>query len=100
VKKFVFTFSKAGAIAALAIGSIASMNVGFAAPAPESTATSAAALQTKADHHAMMAADYRIRMRADEKHAISWFTLANHCDQKADSYHRLAVLQSSTEPVI
>ena len=96
MKRFAFTFAKAGAITALAISSIASMNVGFAAPAPESTATSAAALETKADHHAMMAADYRIRMRADEKHAISWFTLANHCDQRADGYYGLAVLRSGT----
>jgi hypothetical protein len=100
MKKFAFTFAKAGAIAALAVSSIASMNVGFAAPAPESAATSAAALQATSDRHAVMAADYRIRMRADEKHASSWFTLANHCDQKGVSYQRLAVLQSGTEPAL
>jgi hypothetical protein len=32
----------------------------------------------------MMAADYRARMRADEKRAIVWFTQANHCDQKTE----------------
>jgi len=98
--KIASTFTKAGAIAALVVSSIASMNVGFAAPAPGSSAMSAAALQAKADDHTMMAADYRIRMRTDVKHAISWFTLANHCDQKADHYQRLATLKLAAEPAI
>lgn len=70
------------------------------APAPEPAATSAAALQAKGGHHAMMATDFRICMRVDEKHAISWFTLANHCDQTAARYQRLAALQSGTETAI
>jgi hypothetical protein len=97
---FASTFVKGGAIAALAVSSIAFLNVGFAAPAPASAAASAAALQASADHHAAMAAYYRMRMQTDEKHAISWFTQANHCDQKAEHYHHLAVLQSGTEPAI
>jgi hypothetical protein len=100
MKNFASTFTKAGAIGALAVSSIASMTAGFAAPAPEPSATSAADLQAKSGHHTMMAADYRILMRTDQKHAISWFTLANHCDQKADRYQRLAVLQSGAEPEI
>jgi hypothetical protein len=99
MNRFAFTFVRAGAIAMLTVSSIALLNVGFAAPAPES-ATSVAALQAKADYHASMAAYYRMRMQTDDKHAISWFTMANHCDQKADRYHRLAVLQSGTEPAI
>jgi hypothetical protein len=48
----------------------------------------------------MMATDFRICMRVDEKHAFSWFTLANHCDQTAARYQRLAALQSGTETAI
>jgi hypothetical protein len=45
----------------------------------------------------MMAADYRARMRVDEKHAIQWFTLANHCDQKAQAL-RTAALAAGSAP--
>ena len=100
MKNFVSTFTRAGAIAALAISSIASMTAGFAAPMPESTATSDAALQANPGHHTMMAADYRTLMRTDQKHGISWFTLANHCDEKAGRYQRLAALQTGIESAI
>jgi hypothetical protein len=46
----------------------------------------------------MMAADYRARMRVDEKHAIQWFTLANRLDQEAQRY-RMAALAAGAEPV-
>ncbi len=100
MKNFASTFTKAGTIAALAVSSMASMTAALAAPAPGSSAMSAAALEANAGQHTMMAADYRARMRTDVKHAISWFTLANHCDQKADRYQRLAALKLAAEPTI
>jgi hypothetical protein len=63
------TLIKLGSIATLALGSAIVTSAGFAA--------------SPTAHHAMMAADYRARMRTDEKRAIVWFTQANHCDQKA-----------------
>jgi hypothetical protein len=46
-----------------------------------------------------MAADYRARMRVDYKYAITWFTMANHCDQEAQAYHLAALQAADTEPV-
>ncbi len=74
------TLIKLGSVAALALGSVAVTSAGFAATAPAATEN----LQVQPAHHAMMAADYRARMRTDEKRAIVWFTQANHCDQKAE----------------
>jgi hypothetical protein len=97
MNRFTHTLTQLGAIAALAVGSYALTPAAFAAPAADTVAATAADLQAKADHHAMMAADYRARARTDEKHAISWFTMANHCDQKAERY-RMAALQAGAEP--
>ena len=77
--------------AVLAMGSIAMTSAAFAAS--PSSATTAADLRAQAEHHAMMAADYRARMHTDEKHAISWFTQANHCELKAEQL-RLAAVQA------
>ena len=75
------------AIGAFAAGILAAALPTFAA-APNNT--DAAALLTKADKHATMADYYRERMRTDEKHAISYFTMANHCDQKAQDLRTAA----------
>lgn len=80
----------------LVVGSAALALAACATPRIDSTA-SAADLEAKAAHHAMMATDYRARMRVDDKHAIQWFTMANHCDQKAQAY-RVAAMQLGTEP--
>ena len=55
-------------------------------------------LQAKADYYAKGAAEYRARMRTDEKRAILYFTLANRWDQQAERYH-LAALAAAGEPV-
>jgi hypothetical protein len=49
-----------------------------------------ARLLAQADHHSRMAEDYRARMRTDPKHAISWFTMANHCDRHAQALRTAA----------
>jgi methionyl-tRNA formyltransferase len=67
-----------------------------ASAAPQSNAD-AASLLAKADHHASMAEAYRARMRTDEKHAISWSTMANHCDRQVRAF-RTAALQAPEEP--
>jgi hypothetical protein len=85
------------AIAVLAVGTIGLTSVAFAAPPTAAVAATSADLLAKADHHAMMAANYRARATADSKHAVAWFTLANHCDQKAQAY-RVAALGAGTEP--
>jgi hypothetical protein len=76
------TLIKLSSIAALALGAVAVTSTGFAASAP--TAPAVDDLQAQTAHHALMAADYRARMRTDEKRAIVWFTQANHCDHKAE----------------
>jgi hypothetical protein len=98
MNRFTHTLAQLGAIAALAVGSSALTTLALAAAPTQPVATTAADLQAKADHHATMAADYRARAKTDSKHAISWFTLANHCDQKAQAY-RVAALQLGAEPV-
>jgi hypothetical protein len=75
------TLIKLSSITALALGAVAATSTGFAASGP--TALAVDDLQAQTAHHAMMAADYRARMRTVEKRAIVWFTQANHCDQKA-----------------
>ena len=82
------------ALSALAIGLLAGALPTFAA-VPEKS--DAATLLSKADHHTTMADYYRERMRSDPKHAISYFTMANHCDQKAQALRTVA-LQVQGDP--
>jgi hypothetical protein len=85
------TLVKLVSVATLALGSVIVTSAGFAAsPSVPSTAEG---LQAETAHHATMAADYRARMRTDEKRAIVWFTQANHCEQKAEQL-RLASRQA------
>jgi hypothetical protein len=98
MKRFTHTLIKVGAIATLTVGTYTLPVLALAAPPTNTVAITAADLQAKADHHAMMAADYRARMRVDEKHAIQWFTLANRLDQEAQRY-RMAALAAGAEPV-
>jgi hypothetical protein len=81
-----------------ALGTLAAGVLGIAAPTFAAPADNpdASTLLAKADHHLTMAEDYRARMRTDPKHAISWFTIANHCDQEAQAF-RTAALQVSGE---
>ena len=93
--RFASSLVKLTGAAVLTLGSIVMTSTGFAAtPPPPSTATGADLL-AQAEHHAMMAAYYRARMRSDEKHAISWFTQANHCEQKAERL-RVAAAQADS----
>jgi hypothetical protein len=92
------TLIKLSSVTALALGTVAVTSTWFAAPPP--SATTAGEFQTQSGHHTMMAVDYRARMRSDEKHAIVWFTQANHCDQKAEQLRmasRVADRQSSSQ---
>ena len=89
MNRFTTTFVKLGSAAALALGSVAITSAAFAASQPSTI--SATSRQAQVDHHAMMAADYRARVRIDEKHAISWSTQAAHCDLKAEQL-RVAAL--------
>jgi hypothetical protein len=97
MNRFKQTLIKLGAVATLAVGSYALPALALAAPLSNASAATSADLQAKADHHAMMAADYRARIHVDDKHAIQWFTLANHCDQKAQAF-RSAALAAGTAP--
>jgi hypothetical protein len=51
----------------------------------------AAQLEAKADHHAKMAADYRAQIVAGTKQAITFYTMANHCDERAERYRKAAL---------
>lgn len=97
MNRFIHTLTKLGAAAALA-GSYALASAAFAAPPSVTISGTAPDLQGKADYYAGVAADYRARMRTDEKRAIIYFTLANRWDQKAQRYH-LAAVQGAGEPV-
>ena len=74
---------------------MAGLASGAPAAPPETVAPTAADLRAKADHHAEMAAWYRARAAEGGKHAIQWFTMANHCDQEA---HRYQVAAADAEP--
>jgi hypothetical protein len=92
------TLIKLASVAAFALGSVAVTSAGFASSAPTTTVVENHQAQTV--HHTKMAADYRARMRTDEKHAIVWFTQANHCAQKAEQLRaasRQADSQSSSQ---
>jgi hypothetical protein len=98
MKRFTHPLIKVGAIAALAVGSYALPPLALAAPPGNAVTITSADLQAKADYHARRAADYRARMRVDEKHAIQWFTQANYHDQKAERYRMAALASAGTPP--
>jgi hypothetical protein len=97
MNRFTHTATRLGAAAVLA-GSYVLTSAAFAAPAGGSISGAAPDLQGKAGYYARVAADYRARMRTDEKRAIIYFTLANRWDRKAQRYH-LAAVQAAGEPV-
>jgi len=97
MNRFTHTLIKAGSIATLAMGSYALPAVALAAPPNNTVAITAADLQAKADHYAKMEADYRARMRVDEKHSIQMFTLANYWYHKAQNL-RMAALDTGAAP--
>ena len=80
-----------------ALGTLAAGAFTTAVPAIAASPKSAdpARLLAQADHHSTMAEDYRARMRTDPKHAISWFTMANHCDRHSQSLRTAAAEVSS-----
>lgn len=92
---FIHTLTKLGASAAL-VGSYVLTSAAFAAPPTVTISGIPSDLQAKADYYAKGAADYRARMRTDDKRAIIYFTQANRWDQKAQRYH-LAALQAGAE---
>jgi hypothetical protein len=94
---FIHTLTKCGVSAALA-GTYMLTSAAFAALPTVTISGTPPDLQAKADYYAKGAADYRARMRKDEKRAIIYFTLANRWDRQAQRYHR-AALAAAGEPV-
>jgi len=98
MNRFTHTLIKVASIATLAVGSYALPALALAAAPSNSVTITAANIQAKADHYAKVAADYRARMRTDEKRAIIYFTLANRWDQKAERYRMAALAAAKTSP--
>jgi hypothetical protein len=96
MNRFIHTLTKLGVSAAL-VGSYVLTSAAFAAPPTVTISGTPSDLQSKADYYGKLAAEYRARMRTDDKRAISYFTLANRLDQKAQRYH-MAALQAGAEP--
>ena len=71
-----------------------------ASPTAATTSAEAAVFEAKAEHLARMATYYRQRARAhpEDKHEITWLTLANRCDEEAAHYHRLAAREAGSTP--
>jgi hypothetical protein len=64
------------------------------AAAPGETVTvTAADLRAQADHHAQLAAWYRELAAPWSKHMITYFTMANRCERRAEEY-RLAAAEA------
>jgi hypothetical protein len=82
---------KLSAVTALAVLASVLTPVVWAAPPGETVTVRAADLQAKADHHAELAAFYRERATPWSKHLITYFTMANHCDQLANRYRTAAL---------
>ena len=97
MNRFIHTATKLGTAAVL-VGSYVLNSAAFAAPPGVTISGAAPDLQGKADYYARVAADYRARMRTDEKRAIIYFTLANRWDQKAQRYHLAALAAPGTPP--
>jgi hypothetical protein len=97
MNRFIHTATKLGTAAVLA-GSYVLTSAAFAASPGGTISGAAPALRGKADYYARVAADYRARMRTDDKRAIIYFTLANRWDQKAQRYH-VAAVQAAGDPV-
>ena len=97
MNRFTHILTNAAVMTALVLGSYALTSTAFAAPADTASKNTAAELLAKADHHEMMAANYRARMQADPKHAIAYFTQANHCEKEAQAF-RTAALQAEGSP--
>ena len=98
MNRFTHTLIKVASTATLAAGSYTLPALALAAAPSNAVTITSADIQTKADHYAKVAADYRARMRTDEKRAIIYFTLANRWDQKAQRYHLAALAAAGTPP--
>ena len=98
MNRFTHTLIKVASIATLAAGSYTLPALALAAAPSNAVTITSADIQTKADHYAKVAADYRARMRTDEKRAIIYFTLANRWDQKAERYRKAALASAGTAP--
>jgi len=98
MSRFTHTLIKIASMATLAAGSCTLPALALAAPPSNAVTITSADIQAKADQYAKIAADYRARMRFDEKHAIQFFTLANYWDQKAERYRKAALASAGTPP--
>jgi spore coat polysaccharide biosynthesis predicted glycosyltransferase SpsG len=98
MNRFTHTLIKVAAIATLAAGSYTLPALALAAAPSSAVTITSADIQAKADQYAKIAADYRVRMRFDEKYAIQFFTLANYWDQKAERYRRAGFVSAGTPP--
>ena len=75
-------------------------NVPASPTAATASAKEAAVFGAKAEYLARTATYYRQRARAhpDDKHEVTWLTLANRCDEEAEHYHRLAAREAGSTP--
>jgi hypothetical protein len=97
MNRFTHTLIKVASVATVAVGSYTLPALALAAPPSNTVAITAADSQAKADRYLRMEADYRARMRVDEKHAMQFFTLANYSYHKAQTF-RMAALDTGAAP--
>jgi hypothetical protein len=97
MNRFTHRLIKAGAITTVAVGSYTLPALALAAPPSNTVAITAADNQAKADRYAKIEADYRARMRFDEKHAMQYFTLANYWYHKGEKL-RMAAADTGAAP--
>jgi hypothetical protein len=97
MNRFTHRLIKAGAIATVAVGFYTLPALALAAPPSNTVAITAADNQAEADRYAKIEADYRARMRVDEKHSIQMFTLANYWYHKGQKL-RMAAVDTGAAP--
>ncbi len=106
-----YTLAAAGLVAALATGAFALTSLSATTPSASAAAAEmkmpttpaehlaeaskydkeATALETKADLHAKMAANYRGLISGGSKQETTYRSLASHCQRLADSYRSAAL---------
>ena len=90
MKRYTKSAGRTLALAALGAAATAFVPAVQAATAPDTVTVQAQSLQALSDREADLAAFYRSRAVLSSKHLITYFTLANRCDQLANRYQREA----------
>ncbi len=93
MNSFPYPRRKGMTLVALALAALTLSPGVWAAPSQDTITVRAASLQAKAEHHAQLAAFYRERAVLGSKQLITYFTMANHCEQLAKRY-RLAAAEA------